>query len=160
MMSQNKKIALLISVFALAPVFAVAEEKLVNCSGMDCSFCSLIETFSLTSKWIFSISATVAVFLLVISGLYYIFSIGKYAANDKTIHPRLILLDLNLPKVSGLEILKLVKADENTKMIPIVILTSSSLQSSLILRLFDIQISHFGLSNCRKLASKDLSKFL
>ena len=56
--------------------------------------------------------------------LDYIFARGKYAGS-KTANPRMILLDLNLPKVGGLEILKEVKGDERTKMIPVVVLTSS-----------------------------------
>lgn len=62
----------------------------------------------------------------------YIFSKGKYEANTKSAHPKLILLDLNLPKVTGLEILQLIKADENTKMIPVVVLTSSNEEQDII----------------------------
>ena len=46
--------------------------------------------------------------------------------------PRLILLDLKLPKVDGLEILKRLKADERTKMIPVVVLTSSEQEQDMI----------------------------
>ena len=64
--------------------------------------------------------------------LDYIFSRGKYANNTANAHPRLILLDLNLPKVGGLDILKQVKSDERTKTIPIVVLTSSQEQRDVI----------------------------
>ncbi len=63
--------------------------------------------------------------------LDYIFARGKYTGN-KAGHPRMILLDLNLPKVGGLEILKEVKGDERTKIIPVVVLTSSQEQRDVI----------------------------
>jgi len=55
----------------------------------------------------------------------YIFNKGVYANSEHSGRPRLILLDLKLPKVSGLEILRLLKANEGTKAIPVVVLTSS-----------------------------------
>jgi two-component system, response regulator len=55
----------------------------------------------------------------------YIFRQGKYADSGLCDHPVLILLDLNLPKISGIEILKRIRADERTKNIPVVVLTSS-----------------------------------
>jgi two-component system response regulator len=64
--------------------------------------------------------------------LDYIFSKGKYADKPMHLHPKLILLDLNLPKVGGLEILRRLKLDESTKMIPIVVLTSSTEQKDII----------------------------
>ena len=64
--------------------------------------------------------------------LDYIFSKGKYASNSKSPNPKLILLDLNLPKVSGLEILRQIKANENTKIIPVVVLTSSKEEKDII----------------------------
>ena len=57
--------------------------------------------------------------------LDFIFSKGKHAANEKIQQPKLILLDLKLPKVDGIEILRQIKANEKTKMIPVVALTSS-----------------------------------
>jgi two-component system, response regulator len=57
--------------------------------------------------------------------LDFIFCRGAHATRDFSIQPKVILLDLKLPKVNGLEILKAVKADERTRFIPIVIVTSS-----------------------------------
>lgn len=55
----------------------------------------------------------------------FFFATGKYADRDMNLIPKLVILDLKLPKVDGLEILKRIKADERTKMIPVVVLTSS-----------------------------------
>jgi two-component system, response regulator len=57
--------------------------------------------------------------------LDFIFSKGVYENKEHSNMPKLIILDLKLPKVSGLEILRQLKADENTKWIPVVVLTSS-----------------------------------
>ncbi len=55
----------------------------------------------------------------------YIFGEGKYKDCGMCDSPKLILLDLNLPKIDGLEILRRIRADERTAMIPVVVLTSS-----------------------------------
>ena len=57
--------------------------------------------------------------------LEYIFATGAYAHRKIEDHPRVILLDLKLPKVDGLEVLRQIKSREQTKMIPVVVLTSS-----------------------------------
>ena len=57
---------------------------------------------------------------------------GKYSNRDITINPKLVILDLKLPKVDGLEILRMVKSDEKTKAIPIVVLTSSKEESDVV----------------------------
>jgi two-component system, response regulator len=57
--------------------------------------------------------------------LDFIFCTGAYAQRENG-HPRLILLDLKMPKVSGIEVLQRVKSDEHTKIIPVVMLTSSA----------------------------------
>ncbi|MEP7279100.1 MAG: response regulator [Bacteroidota bacterium] len=56
----------------------------------------------------------------------FIFSTGKFAGQpDHAQRPRIVLLDLKLPKVSGIEVLKRIKEDPRTQSIPVVILTSS-----------------------------------
>ncbi len=57
--------------------------------------------------------------------LDFIFSEGSYAGRNFLHRPKVVLLDLKLPKVSGLEVLQKIKSDERTKTIPVVILTSS-----------------------------------
>jgi two-component system response regulator len=57
--------------------------------------------------------------------LDFIFGQGTYAGRNPSAHPKVILLDLKLPKVDGLEVLRQIKADERTKTIPVVVLTSS-----------------------------------
>ncbi|MDF3128272.1 response regulator [Kiritimatiellaeota bacterium B1221] len=57
--------------------------------------------------------------------LDYIFCRGDYAARNASSKPKVILLDLKLPKISGLEVLKMLKTDERTQDIPVVVVTSS-----------------------------------
>ena len=57
--------------------------------------------------------------------LDYLFGTGSHAGRDTSIQPELILLDLRLPKVDGLEVLERLRADERTKLLPVVMLTSS-----------------------------------
>ncbi|HSC37402.1 MAG TPA: response regulator, partial [Chitinophagaceae bacterium] len=64
--------------------------------------------------------------------LDFLFSRGKYANNKQMPHPKLILLDLKLPKVDGLEILRQVKTDERTRIIPVVVLTSSKEEKDIV----------------------------
>ena len=57
--------------------------------------------------------------------LDFIFTKGKFAGRSDNREPRVILLDLKLPKVSGLEVLEKIKADKIKRLIPVVVLTSS-----------------------------------
>ncbi len=66
------------------------------------------------------------------AALDYLFGMGAYAGRDLTVMPLLILLDLKLPKVDGLEVLKRIREDERTKLLPIVILTSSKEEHDLL----------------------------
>jgi CheY-like chemotaxis protein len=64
--------------------------------------------------------------------LDFIFCTGNYAHRSIDNAPRVILLDLKLPKVDGLEVLQKIKSDPCTKMIPIVVLTSSQEESDIV----------------------------
>jgi CheY-like chemotaxis protein len=64
--------------------------------------------------------------------LAYIFARGSYNYSDRLNIPKLILLDLKLPKVDGLEVLKIIKGDEMTKLIPVVVLTSSQEENDMV----------------------------
>jgi len=58
--------------------------------------------------------------------LEFLFGTGKYAGRNTDVIPQVVLLDLKLPKVEGLEVLRQVRADKRTKLLPVVILTSSN----------------------------------
>lgn len=73
--------------------------------------------------------------------LDYLFSRGKYAARQTTERPHVVLLDLKLPKVSGLEVLRRIKADKRTSMIPVVILTISD--------------DNYDIAECRRLGAEN-----
>lgn len=57
--------------------------------------------------------------------LDYLFGQGAHAGRDTSVQPALVLLDLNLPRVPGLEVLRRIREDQRTKLVPVVILTSS-----------------------------------
>lgn len=61
-----------------------------------------------------------------VEALDYLFGTGSYAGRDLTEMPQVILLDLKLPRVDGLEVLRRLRADERTRLLPVVILTSSN----------------------------------
>lgn len=58
--------------------------------------------------------------------LEFLFCEGQYADRDPSSVPALVLLDLKLPKVNGIEVLQRMRADSRTKLVPVVVLTSSS----------------------------------
>jgi CheY-like chemotaxis protein len=64
--------------------------------------------------------------------LTYLFATGAFGGRDASILPSVILLDLNLPKVGGLEVLKRIRADERTRFLPVVVLTSSDEEEDLL----------------------------
>jgi two-component system, response regulator len=64
--------------------------------------------------------------------LDYLFATGTYAHRDINHHPKVILLDLKLPKIDGLEVLRRIKTDPRTQPIPVVVLTSSRMESDLV----------------------------
>ena len=64
--------------------------------------------------------------------LDFIFARGVYANRNVKNGPKVVLLDLRLPKVDGLEVLRQIKSDERTKMIPVVVLTSSKEEKDIV----------------------------
>jgi two-component system response regulator len=64
--------------------------------------------------------------------LDYLFAKGDFAARDIGELPQVVLLDLNLPKVGGLDVLRAIRADERTKLLPVVVLTSSKQERDLV----------------------------
>lgn len=67
-----------------------------------------------------------------VEALDYLFGTGIHAGRDVTIQPQVVLLDLKLPKVDGLEVLKQIRSDERTRLQPVVILTTSNEDSDVI----------------------------
>jgi CheY-like chemotaxis protein len=67
-----------------------------------------------------------------VEALDFLFCEGVFAERSPELLPELILLDLKLPKVDGLEVLKRIRNDNRTRLLPIVILTSSNEQSDII----------------------------
>ena len=64
--------------------------------------------------------------------LEYLFGTGERKERDPEVLPELVLLDLKLPRVDGLEVLRRIRADERTRLLPVVILTSSKEQRDLV----------------------------
>jgi len=61
-----------------------------------------------------------------VEALDYLFGTGKYAGRDTVIKPQVVLLDLKMPKMDGIEVLQRIRNDERTKLLPVVVLTTSS----------------------------------
>jgi CheY-like chemotaxis protein len=61
-----------------------------------------------------------------VEALDYLFGTGKYAGRDTKIMPQVVLLDLKMPKMDGLEVLQRIRKEERTKLLPVVVLTTSS----------------------------------
>jgi len=64
--------------------------------------------------------------------LDYLFATGEYEGRDVTDLPEVVLLNLKLPKIDGLEVLRRIRADERTELLPVVILTSSDEEKDMI----------------------------
>src|SRR4051794_12642134 len=74
--------------------------------------------------------------------LDFLFARGAYAGRNSMDTPRLVLLDLSLPKVGGLEVLQQIKSDPRTRKIPVVVLSSST-QDKDILRTYDLGVNSY-----------------
>jgi two-component system response regulator len=66
-----------------------------------------------------------------IEALDYLFGIGAHAGRDVGLQPAVVLLDLKLPKLDGFEVLRKLRADQRTRLLPVVILTSSKEQQDI-----------------------------
>lgn len=67
-----------------------------------------------------------------VEALDYLFGTGRFAGRDITDQPALVLLDLKLPRVDGLDVLKRVRADDRFRSMPLVVMTSSADQEELL----------------------------
>jgi two-component system response regulator len=77
-----------------------------------------------------------------VEALDYLFATGAHAGRDPKTMPEVILLDLKLPKIGGLEVLRRMRADERTRRIPVVVLTSSNEEKD-ILTSYDLGANSF-----------------
>ena len=67
-----------------------------------------------------------------VEALDYLFGTGQYEGRDLTLQPTVILLDLKLPRIDGIEVLRRIRADSRTALLPVVVLTTSSEEQDLI----------------------------
>jgi two-component system response regulator len=67
-----------------------------------------------------------------VEALDYLFATGTYSDRDANLQPTVVLLDLKLPKIDGLEVLKRMRADNRTRRIPVVVLTSSNEEQDIV----------------------------
>lgn len=81
--------------------------------------------------------------------LDFLFCRGKY---EQAYRPDLIILDINIPKISGLEVLKIIKETDHLKTIPVIILTNSSAGN-------DIRKAYYNHANCYIIKPHDFPKF-
>lgn len=64
--------------------------------------------------------------------LDFLFGLGAHEGRDTQLQPQVVLLDLNLPKLDGLEVLRCMRQDERTKRVPVVVLTTSKEEGDLV----------------------------
>ena len=86
------------------------------------------------------------------AALDYLFHRGDYADPKKSPSPHIILLDLRLPKIDGLEVLKEIKSDKNLRSIPVVVLTTSEAEK-------DMAIAYYNHANSYLVKPVDFEKF-
>ena len=67
-----------------------------------------------------------------VEALDYLFGTGQYQGRDLSDMPQIILLDLKLPKVDGLEVLKKIRSDDRTRLLPVAVLTSSKEEKDMV----------------------------
>ena len=67
-----------------------------------------------------------------VEALDYLFATGTHAGRDATVQPAVVLLDLKLPKLDGFEVLRKLRSDQRTRLLPVVILTSSKEQQDIV----------------------------
>jgi len=67
-----------------------------------------------------------------VEALDYLFGTGAYSGRDTSVLPEVVLLDLKLPKIDGLEVLQRIRAHEQTRLLPVVVLTSSAEQRDVV----------------------------
>lgn len=67
-----------------------------------------------------------------VEALDYLFATGAYARRDKQVLPQVILLDLKLPRLDGVEVLKQIRASPHTRRLPVVVLTTSAEQADIV----------------------------
>jgi two-component system response regulator len=66
-----------------------------------------------------------------VEALDYLFGAGAHAGRDMSVMPAVVLLDLKLPRIDGLEVLRRIRADDRTRLLPVVILTTSKEQQDI-----------------------------
>jgi two-component system response regulator len=66
-----------------------------------------------------------------VEALDYLFATGSHDGRDLSVMPAVVLLDLKLPRIDGLEVLRRIRADERTRLLPVVILTTSKEQQDI-----------------------------
>ncbi len=77
-----------------------------------------------------------------VEALDYLFATGSYEGRDPNAMPNLVLIDLKLPKMDGMEVLRRLRADSRTKLLPVIILTSS-LEEQDVVNAYDLRANSY-----------------